>query len=94
MKLEEQESKGDLPPLHLAETGKKNMETQSDKVKCLECGKYFKKLGGGHLEKIHNMSVADYKRKHPGARTASRSFIEKQKEDKRRQYAGIHGCSK
>ena len=63
------------------------METQSDKVKCLECGKYFKKLGGGHLEKIHKMSVADYKRKHPGAKTASRSFIEKQKEDKRRQYA-------
>ncbi len=55
------------------------MLKKNQKVKCLECGKYFKKLGGGHLEKIHGITMNEYLKKYPSAKTSSINFIECQK---------------
>ena len=52
---------------------------KNQKIQCLECKKYFKRLGGGHLEKIHKMSMWEYLKKYPDARTSSLGFIESQK---------------
>ena len=35
-----------------------------DRIICLECGRYFRKLGGQHLERLHNMSPDDYRAKY------------------------------
>lgn len=60
---------------------------QNEKIKCLECEEYFKKLGGGHLEKIHGgMTVRDYKIKHPGSPTASELYLERQRKDNIERY--------
>ncbi|MFH1192108.1 MAG: MucR family transcriptional regulator [bacterium] len=58
---------------------------ENQTIECLECGKFFKKLSG-HLEPIHKMTVKEYLKKYPSAKTSSNAFIEQQRADKKRQY--------
>ncbi len=58
-----------------------------EKIECLECGGYFIRLGGGHLEKIHNLTLKEYLMKHPEAKTSSSNFSKRLKEIKKEHYA-------
>lgn len=35
-----------------------------DRIICLQCGRYFRKIGGAHLERLHNMTPDDYRAKY------------------------------
>ncbi len=61
-------------------------DKENKKIKCLECGKYFNRLGGGHLEKIHGVTKKEYLIKYPNAETSSIDFKERQKEIKKEHY--------
>lgn len=40
-----------------------NMIDSNGKVRCMECGKYFKQIQYRHLKYSHNMTMKDYKEK-------------------------------
>lgn len=42
-----------------------------DKVKCLECGKLFGVITSHHLKNCSDMTIEQYKEKHPGTETVS-----------------------
>lgn len=44
---------------------------KSGKVKCLICGKYYKRLAGGHIEGMHNLSKGEYLKRFPDAQIIS-----------------------
>jgi hypothetical protein len=58
----------------------------SKKIKCLICGKYYKRLTGSHIEKIHNLSREEYLKRFPKAKLCSDEFKKKQSKMIKRLY--------
>ena len=55
-------------------------ESEDNRVQCLECGEFFKKLSNTHLLNAHNMTLFQYKKKHKGAKTISTTTTNKSRE--------------
>ena len=41
------------------------------KIKCLICGKYFRRLTGGHIERVHDINKKEYLKRFPNAKLIS-----------------------
>lgn len=46
-------------------------EDEKNRIQCLECGKWFKKVSNTHLQNKHKITVDDYKKKYEVYNTAS-----------------------
>ena len=49
---------------NLEKEREKELSKEENRVKCLECNKYFKTISVSHLKTFHNMTVSEYKAKH------------------------------
>lgn len=56
------------------------LESEDNRVQCLECGQFFKKLSNTHLLNAHGMTLFQYKKKHKGAKTISTATTNKSRE--------------
>ena len=57
-----------------------NNEEGIDFVTCQICGKQLKRLDGGHIQRVHNISPDEYKRRYPKAKLSCDKYRESIKE--------------
>lgn len=53
---------------------------KNNKIKCMECGKFFSTIGIQHI-RTHNLTVNEYKKKYPAAVFVSEQYREKHRKN-------------
>lgn len=66
--------------LKMAERTELLHQSEDNRVECLECHQWFKKISNSHLRERHNISMDSYKKKHPFARVNSKELSDRTRE--------------